>query len=123
VPVVVNVEPIDEEMMMRILIEPKNALTRQYKRLFEIEDVELVFTEEALRAAARQALRRRIGARGLRSIIEERLLDIMYEIPSRQDVKRCEITAGVIAGEEPPVLYDSDGQIIDGGSHELEKAA
>ena len=64
VPVVVSIEPVDEEMMMRILVEPKNAIMRQYQRLFEIEDVALTFTEDALRAAARQALRRRIGARG-----------------------------------------------------------
>jgi ATP-dependent Clp protease ATP-binding subunit ClpX len=123
VPVVVHVEPVDEEMMMRILVEPKNAITRQYQKLFEIEDVALEFTEDALRAAARQALRRRIGARGLRSIIEERLLDIMYEIPSRQDIKRCQITGGVIAGEEPPVLYDSDGRIVESSPFELDKAA
>jgi ATP-dependent Clp protease ATP-binding subunit ClpX len=112
VPVAVNIEPVDEEMMIRILIEPKNAIVRQYQKLFEIEHVELTFTESALRAAARQALRRRIGARGLRSIIEERLLDIMYELPSRQDVKRCEITGEVIMGQGPPTLYDDEGEVI-----------
>ncbi len=123
VPVVVNVEPIDEQMMIRILTEPRNAITRQYQKLFEIEDVTLEFTEDALRAAARQALRRRIGARGLRAIIEECLLDIMYEIPSRKDIKRCQITGGVIGGQEPPTLYDQEGQVIEDNPLHLDKAA
>jgi ATP-dependent Clp protease ATP-binding subunit ClpX len=123
VPVVVHIDPVDESMMVRILSEPRNAITRQYQRLFAIEDVELEFTEEALRAAARQALRRRIGARGLRSIIEERLLDIMYEIPSREDIKRCLVTDGVIMGMEPPVLYDAEGQVIQDNPLALDKAA
>lgn len=123
VPVVVSIEPIDEAMMMRILVEPRNAITRQYQKLFELEDVALEFTEDALRAAARQALRRRIGARGLRSIIEERLLDIMYEIPSRKDIVRCQITGGVIAGQESPVLYDADGQVLPEDPLELDRAA
>ena len=123
VPVVVSVDPVDEEMMMRILVEPRNAIARQYQKLFELEGVELTFTQDALRATARQALRRRIGARGLRAIIEQRLLDIMYELPSRNDVKRCEVTAGVIMGESPPVLYDQDGAIIKDEALELDIAA
>jgi ATP-dependent Clp protease ATP-binding subunit ClpX len=123
VPVTVSIEPVDEEMMMRILVEPKNALVRQYQRLFQLEDVALDFDEDALRAAARQALRRRIGARGLRSIIEERLLDLMYELPSREDVARCQITAGAINGQSEPVLYDSEGTILNGELSELDKAA
>ena len=123
VPVVVSIEPVDESMMVRILTEPRNAITRQYQRLFAIEEVELEFTEDALRAAARQAMRRRIGARGLRSIIEEKLLDIMYEIPSRKDIKRCQVTRGVILGQEPPNLYDEDGQVIPDNPLELDKAA
>ncbi len=122
-PMVVTVEPVDEDMMVRILTEPRNAIVRQYQKLFALEGVELTFTEDALRAAARQALRRRIGARGLRAIIEERLLDIMYEIPSRKDVRRCEITAGVIAGDEAPLLYDADGKLIEGYPLGLDKAA
>jgi ATP-dependent Clp protease ATP-binding subunit ClpX len=123
VPVMVNINPVDEEMMMRILVEPKNAIVRQYQRLFQIEDVDLVFTEDALRSAARQALRRRIGARGLRAIIEERLVDIMYELPSRDDVTRCEITADTIMGQSPPTLYDQEGEVIEGEPPELDKAA
>jgi ATP-dependent Clp protease ATP-binding subunit ClpX len=123
VPVVVSIDPVDEEMMMRILVEPKNAVIRQYQKLFALEGVELVFTDDALRATARQALRRRIGARGLRSIIEERLLDVMYELPSCQEVKRCEITAETILGQEMPLLYNEKGSPITIGSLELDKAA
>jgi ATP-dependent Clp protease ATP-binding subunit ClpX len=123
VPVTVSIEPVDENMMMRILVEPKNAIVRQYERLFQLEDVELHFSEDALRAAARQALRRRIGARGLRSIIEERLLDLMYELPSRPEVKRCEITDGVIMGVSGPILYNAEGAVLDDEPSELDKAA
>lgn len=118
VPVVVAIDPIDEEMMVRILTEPKNAIVRQYQKLFEMEGVKLSFSEEALRATARQALRRQIGARGLRAIIEERLLDIMYELPSRKEVKRCEITAETILGRGMPLLYDENDRLIG-----LDKAA
>ncbi|MBL7200879.1 MAG: ATP-dependent Clp protease ATP-binding subunit ClpX [Anaerolineae bacterium] len=123
VPVVVSIEPVDVDMMMRILVEPKNAIIRQYQKLFRLEQVELSFTEDALLSAARQALRRRIGARGLRAIIEERLLDIMYELPSRDDVQRCVITGGVITGEESPTLYDREGRIIEDTPLGLDKAA
>ena len=122
-PVIVSVDPVDEGMMMRILVEPRNAIVRQYQKLFELEGVELTFSQDALRATARQALRRRIGARGLRAIIEERLLDIMYELPSRKDVRRCAITAGVIMGDSPPVLYDANGSVIEDEPRELDKAA
>ena len=123
VPVIAAIDPVDEEMMMRILVEPKNAITRQYTKLFQIEDVALTFTPDALRAAARQALRRRIGARGLRSIIEERLLDIMFELPSRDDVSRCEITGEVIMGQNGPILYDQDGNVIEDSPMDLDQAA
>jgi len=119
-PVVVSVDPIDEEIMHRILVEPKNAIVRQFQKMFEVEGVELIFTDEALREVARRALARRIGARGLRAIVEERLLETMYELPSRQDVARCEITAEVIRGEAEPILYDKQGQRI---GEELDKAA
>jgi len=119
-PVVVSVDPIDEEIMHRILVEPKNAIVRQFQKMFEVEGVELIFTDEALREVARRALARRIGARGLRAIVEERLLETMYELPSRQDVARCEITAEVIRGEAEPILYDKQGRRI---GEELDKAA
>jgi ATP-dependent Clp protease ATP-binding subunit ClpX len=119
-PVVVSVEPIDEEMMHRILVEPKNAIVRQFQKLFEVEGVELVFSDEALREVARRALARKIGARGLRAIVEERLLETMYELPGRQDVVRCEVTAEVIRGTTEPILYDKQGRRVE---EELDKAA
>ena len=119
-PVVVSVDPIDEEIMHRILVEPRNAIVRQFQKMFEVEGVELIFTDEALREVARRALARRIGARGLRAIVEERLLETMYELPGRQDVARCEITAEVVRGEAEPILYDKQGRRI---GEELDKAA
>jgi len=123
VPVVVSIDPVDEEMMMRILVEPKNAIVRQYQKLFALEGVELTFTQDALLATARQALRRRIGARGLRSIIEARLLDVMYELPSRDNVKRCEITSETIMDQAMPLLYNEKGTLIDIEPIGLDKAA
>ncbi len=91
-PVVVALDALDEDALVRILVEPKNALVKQFQKFFEMDGVELEFTEEALRAIARKAMDRKTGARGLRSIIESLLLDIMYELPSRDDVQKCVIT-------------------------------
>ena len=91
-PVVVTVEPLEEDDLVRILTEPKNALLRQYKKLFALDDVELEFTEEALRAAAEEAVEYKMGARGLRTIIEETLLDVMFEIPSRPEIGHWTVT-------------------------------
>ena len=88
----------------RILTEPKNALVKQYKKLFEIDNVELEFEPEAIRAIAKQAIERKTGARGLRSIIEKVMTDIMYEIPSREDVAKCIVTEGTITGSVQPTL-------------------
>ena len=82
-PVIVSVDPLDQDTLVRILTEPQNALVKQYQRLFQMDNVELVFTDDALQAAAREAMRHKTGARGLRTIIEDVLLDVMYEIPSR----------------------------------------
>ena len=95
-PVVVSVDPLDEDDLVRILTEPKNALVRQYKKLFTVDDVELEFTEEALRAAAQEALHYKMGARGLRTILEETLLEVMYEIPSSPDINRWTVDADAI---------------------------
>jgi ATP-dependent Clp protease ATP-binding subunit ClpX len=95
-PVVVSVDPLDEDMLMSILTKPKNSIIKQFRKLFALDGVELVFTEDALRETAREAFRYRMGARGLRSIIEETLLEVMYEIPSRQDVERVVIDADAI---------------------------
>jgi ATP-dependent Clp protease ATP-binding subunit ClpX len=106
-PVIVGLEPLDKETMMRILTEPKNAIIKQYKKFFELDKVELVFTPEALEQTAVQALAQKTGARGLRSIVEETLLDIMYEIPSRSDIRGCTITDKVILKQERPILEPS----------------
>lgn len=104
VPVIVSVDPLDEKMLIKILTEPKNAIIKQYQKLFNLDRVELVFTDDALTAAAQEALRFKTGARGLRTIIEEVLLDVMYEIPSRQDIRKCVINADTIRSKTRPLL-------------------
>ena len=103
-PVMVTLEELDEEALISILTEPKNALVKQYKELFEMDGVELEFDNGALNAIAEKAIERKTGARGLRSIIEETLLDIMYEIPSREDIEKCLITKETILGGEPTLV-------------------
>jgi ATP-dependent Clp protease ATP-binding subunit ClpX len=101
-PVVATLSELDEEALVDILTQPKNALVKQYQKLFEFEDVRLRFSEGSLRAVARQALKRKSGARGLRSILETVMLDLMYDIPSRDDVEECVISEEVIdQGAEP----------------------
>ncbi|MEQ6885160.1 ATP-dependent Clp protease ATP-binding subunit ClpX [Salicola sp. Rm-C-2C1-2] len=102
-PVVATLTELDEDALIEILTQPKNALTKQYHQLFEIEDVELDFREDALRAVARKAMERNTGARGLRSIMEGILLDIMYEIPSEPDVCKVVIDENVVNGESDPI--------------------
>ncbi len=103
-PVLVSVDPLDQDMLVKILSEPKNSIIKQYQKLFALDHVDLVFKDDALQAAAAQALSLRTGARGLRTIIEEVLLDVMYEIPSRQDVRRCVISAETIQKKSRPIL-------------------
>ena len=107
-PVIVTLEELDEESLVKILTEPKNALVKQYKELFRMDGVELEFDEEALRAIAQKAIERKTGARGLRSIIEENLLDIMYEIPSRDDIEKCLIKKETILDNGDPTLVISE---------------
>lgn len=102
-PVVATLTELDEDALIEILTQPKNALTKQYQQLFEIEDVELDFREDALRAVARKAMERNTGARGLRSILEGILLDTMYQIPSEPDVCKVVIDEGVVNGESDPI--------------------
>ncbi len=105
-PVIATMQELEEEDLVRILTEPKNALTKQYKRLFELEDVRLRFTEGALIAIAKKALKRKSGARGLRSVMEEAMLDVMYDLPSKKNVQECVISEQVIDdGDYPVVLY------------------
>jgi len=103
-PVVATLTELDEEALIDILTQPKNALVKQYQKLFEFEDVRLRFSAEALRAVARQALSRKSGARGLRSILENVMLELMYEIPSRDDVEECLINEEVIEQGAKPLL-------------------
>jgi len=103
-PVVATLNELNEEALIAILTEPKNALIKQYQKLFEFEGVHLRFTDGALRAVARQALKRKSGARGLRSILENVMLDLMYEIPSRDDVEECVINEEVIEQGSNPLM-------------------
>ncbi|ELT92949.1 hypothetical protein CAPTEDRAFT_89269, partial [Capitella teleta] len=97
-------EELDEEALVRILVEPKNALTKQYSKLFDMEEVEVDFRQDALRAVAKKAMERKTGARGLRSILEAVLLDSMYEIPSDESISKVVIDASVINGDSEPLL-------------------
>ncbi len=107
-PIIATLDALDEEMLMRILIEPKNALVHQYRKFFELDGVELVIKEEALRAVAREALRRGTGARALRSIMEEVMLNVMYEVPSNPQVKRVVITEETVTERKEPQLLTQD---------------
>lgn len=108
-PVLVTLNPLDEEAMMHILTEPKNALVKQYQKMLDMDDVALKFTPEALRAIAKEALRRNTGARGLRSIIERIMLDVMFDVPSRTDVAQCIVTEGCVTkGTEPELVLKEE---------------
>ena len=115
--VVVTVEPLGHASLMEILTTPRNAIARQFQHLFALDDVELVFTQDAISIAAALALKHKTGARGLRSIIEEALLDVMYEIPSNKEIKKCIISGAVIRGEAAPELYDEQGRPVGFGLH------
>ena len=111
-PVVATLEELDKEALINILVEPKNSLVKQYSALFEMEDVELDIRQDALEAIAEKALTRKTGARGLRSIIENTLLDSMYDIPSQKDVHKLVVDASVINGDSEPLLvYDNPEQL------------
>lgn len=112
-PVVVSLESLDKDALMRILVEPKNALTKQYAKFLALDRVELVFTQEALEAAAERALSYRTGARGLRALIEEVLLEVMYEIPSRGDVRKCVINADTILHGKSPLLLTRSDRVVE----------
>jgi len=103
-PVVATLEELDEEALMSILQDPKNALTKQYKRLFDMEGAELEFREDALRAIARKAMQRKTGARGLRTIMEGVLLETMYDLPSLKGVSKVVVDESVIEGHSPPYI-------------------
>ena len=112
VPIVANLETLDVEALKNILTQPKNALVKQYTKMLALDNVELEFTEEALAAVSEKAIERKTGARGLRSIIEESLIDIMYDVPSTSDVAKVVVTAQTINEEIEPEMYDSEGNLL-----------
>ena len=112
-PVSTYLEPLDQGALMRVLTEPKNAIVKQYQHLFSMDRVELVFTPKGLEAAALEATNRKTGARSLRTIIEQALMDVMYELPSLKGVQRCIVDEDTIRGARPPVLLTASGQAID----------
>jgi ATP-dependent Clp protease ATP-binding subunit ClpX len=108
-PVVATLEELDDDALISILVEPKNALVKQYRKLFDMEGVELEFRDDALRAVARKAMERKTGARGLRTILETGLLDIMYDLPGMSDVSKCVVDEAVVLGETKPfIIYQSE---------------
>ena len=118
-PVVATLGALDEDALVDILQQPKNALTKQYQKLFNFENVDLKFEDEALRSIAREAIRRNTGARGLRGVIEGAMLDIMYDIPSKSDVEECIITSDVInKGEKPRLVYRRNSKENQGSSEQ-----
>ncbi len=109
VPVLASLDELDEGALVRVLTEPKNALSKQYQRLFEMEKVKLEFNKGALEAIAKEAIRRKSGARGLRAILESVMLEIMYDVPSKENIREVHIDADVILKKKPPlVVYDSE---------------
>ena len=111
-PVIVSLEGLDRKTLVRILTEPKNSVVRQFQRLFAMDDVQLEFAPDALDAVATEAFLSKTGARGLRSIVEDALLDVMFEIPSREDVMRCVVTREVFTQGKAPTLYNQQDQPI-----------
>ena len=107
-PVIVTLSALDEKSFIRILKEPRNALVKQYQKLFEMDNSQLEFTDDALVVVAQEAIRRKTGARGLRSIMEDIMLDIMYELPHRTDIAKCVVTKEVVMNREEPIIVTSD---------------
>jgi ATP-dependent Clp protease ATP-binding subunit ClpX len=115
-PVVSTLDPLDVEVMLAILTQPKNAVARQFQRLFALDDCELVFTDDACVAIAERALAQRIGARGLRTVLEEILLDVMFDVPSHSDVKKCIVSAETVNNHVPPLLLTAAGTAVHVGA-------
>ena len=115
-PVIATLEDLDEDALVQILVEPKNALTKQYKALFEMDEVDLEFRDDALRAIARRAIERKTGARGLRSILENILMDTMFDIPTTSDIDSVVINEDVVVSNAPPLLVHSSVSKQDSGA-------
>ncbi|MBU5265747.1 ATP-dependent protease ATP-binding subunit ClpX [Virgibacillus proomii] len=114
IPIIGSLTPLDEEALVQILTRPKNALVKQYQKLFQMDNVELEFEEEALKEIAAKAIERKTGARGLRSIIEGIMLDVMFELPSREDIEKCIITKKTVENNGTPTLVYRDGTVTEG---------
>ena len=111
-PIIATLNELDENALVEILKRPRNAIIKQYKKLFELENVKLTFTEGAIRAISREAMKRKTGARGLRSILEKIMLDVMYEIPNISNVKECVLNEEVIVNHERPIfIYEEEAEI------------
>ena len=111
-PIIATLKELDEQALIKILIEPKNALVKQYQKLFQIDDVELIFEQEAIEAIVKKAIERKTGARGLRSIIEEIMRDIMYEIPSNPNIEKCTITKETVLNHAEPEVVINEGKTV-----------
>ena len=122
-PVTVGLETLDKDSLVRVLTEPQNAIVKQYQKLFSMDSVELEFTPDALEAAAERALDHQTGARCLRYVIEDTLLDVMYDLPSLEGVKRCVVDRDSIEGEVPPTLFSESGKPIELPPHPIKKSA
>ena len=122
-PVTVGLESLDRDSLVRVLTEPQNAIVKQYQKLFSMDSVELEFTPDALEAAAERALDHQTGARCLRYVIEDTLLDVMYDLPSLEGVKRCVVDRDSIEGEVPPTLFSESGKTIELPPHPIKKSA
>ena len=109
---VVGLESLSKDTLIRILQEPRNAVLRQFQRFFSLDGVELQFTQDALEACADEAIRHKTGARGLRTVLEDTLLDVMYEVPSRSDVQKCIVSGETIKHRQRPLLVTASGQEI-----------
>jgi ATP-dependent Clp protease ATP-binding subunit ClpX len=121
-PVLASLEQLDESALVQILTEPKNALIKQYQKMMELDHVQLTFEDEALVEIAKLAIERKTGARGLRSIIENVMLEVMFDLPSREDIVECVITAETIRGNEQPKLILEDGSVFDKDNNERTSA-
>lgn len=121
-PVIATLDSLDVETLYEILTKPKNAIVKQYQKMLELDEVELQFEDDALVEIANEAIARKTGARGLRSIIENIMLDVMYELPSLEEVKKCVITKDSVLGDAKPVLYTEDGSEYTGDDSEKNTA-
>ena len=115
-PVVSVLDPLDVETMVSILTQPKNAIAKQFQRLFKMDDVELAFTDDALHAIAEDAIEQKTGARGLRTVVEELLLDVMYDAPSMPEIRKCVVSAETVRNRTRPLLVTESGQVVGDGS-------